>query len=60
MFKGFRSKVLLLLSFCLLSNVSFSPASAVDVCTQNTGKRDLKIAEQHHNDRDRRYDNQHG
>jgi hypothetical protein len=60
MFKGFRSKVILLVSFCLLGSVSFLPASAVDVCTQNTGKRDLKIAEQHDRDRDRRYDHQHG
>mgnify|MGYP000111305979 FL=1 len=60
MFKGFRSKLPLLVGFCLLNSLSFLPASAVDVCAENTGKGDLKIAEHYDRDRDGRYDNQYG
>ncbi|WP_413173617.1 collagen-like protein [Anabaena azotica] len=60
MFKGFRSKLTLLVSFCLLNSFSLLPASAVDVCETSTGKGSLKIAERYDRDGERGSDGRAG
>jgi hypothetical protein len=60
MFKGFRSKLPLLVSFCLLNSFSFLPASAVDICETSTSKASLKIAERYDRDGERGSDGRAG
>lgn len=45
--KGFSTKLLLLLSFCLLNNYNFLPVAAADACLENLNKQEYKISDRY-------------